>query len=61
MELLVVEDDQVLGKAIQRGLADAGHHCVTELLDASERLALGLSAGIVFWALVAVAIWLGLY
>ena len=27
MELLVVEDDQVLGKAIQRGLTDAGHHC----------------------------------
>ena len=27
MELLVVEDDQVLGKAIQRGLTEAGHHC----------------------------------
>jgi two-component system OmpR family response regulator/two-component system copper resistance phosphate regulon response regulator CusR len=27
MELLLVEDDQVLGKAIQRGLTDAGHSC----------------------------------
>ena len=27
MELLVVEDDQVLGKAIQRGLTEAGHRC----------------------------------
>src|SRR5688500_12243820 len=27
MELLLVEDDHVLGKAIQRGLADAGHSC----------------------------------
>jgi two-component system OmpR family response regulator/two-component system copper resistance phosphate regulon response regulator CusR len=27
MELLLVEDDQVLGKAIQRGLSDAGHEC----------------------------------
>jgi two-component system OmpR family response regulator len=27
MELLLVEDDHVLGKAIQRGLADAGHAC----------------------------------
>ena len=27
MELLLVEDDHVLGKAIQRGLSDAGHEC----------------------------------
>lgn len=27
MHLLVVEDDQVLGKAIQRGLTEAGHLC----------------------------------
>ena len=27
MELLLVEDDHVLGKAIQRGLSDAGHQC----------------------------------
>jgi two-component system OmpR family response regulator/two-component system copper resistance phosphate regulon response regulator CusR len=28
LELLLVEDDHVLGKAIQRGLADAGHNCL---------------------------------
>jgi two-component system OmpR family response regulator/two-component system copper resistance phosphate regulon response regulator CusR len=27
MEVLLVEDDHVLGKAIQRGLTDAGHNC----------------------------------
>lgn len=27
MELLLVEDDAVFGKAIQRGLLEAGHHC----------------------------------
>lgn len=27
MELLLIEDDLVLGKAIQRGLTDAGHAC----------------------------------
>jgi two-component system OmpR family response regulator/two-component system copper resistance phosphate regulon response regulator CusR len=27
MELLLIEDDRVLGKAIQRGLTDAGHNC----------------------------------
>ncbi len=27
MELLLVEDDHALGKAIERGLTDAGHHC----------------------------------
>ena len=27
MELLVVEDDQRLGKALKRGLAEAGHEC----------------------------------
>ncbi len=27
MEILVVEDDAVLGKAIQRGLLEAGHQC----------------------------------
>lgn len=27
MDLLLIEDDQVLGKAIQRGLSDAGHVC----------------------------------
>lgn len=27
MNLLLVEDDAVLGKAVQRGLAEAGHHC----------------------------------
>jgi two-component system, OmpR family, response regulator len=28
MEVLVVEDDEVLGKAIRRGLEDASHRCV---------------------------------
>ncbi|HEX6960992.1 MAG TPA: response regulator transcription factor [Lacipirellula sp.] len=27
MDILVVEDDEVLGKAIRRGLQDAGHRC----------------------------------
>ena len=27
MDLLIVEDDAVLGKALQRGLAEAGHEC----------------------------------
>jgi two-component system OmpR family response regulator/two-component system copper resistance phosphate regulon response regulator CusR len=27
MNLLLVEDDQVLGKAVQRGLSEAGHDC----------------------------------
>jgi len=27
MDLLLVEDDQALGKALNRGLSDAGHHC----------------------------------
>ena len=27
MDLLIVEDDQVLGKALLRGLCDAGHQC----------------------------------
>ena len=27
MEVLVVEDDEVLGKALRRGLEDAGHRC----------------------------------
>ena len=27
MHLLVIEDDSVLGKALQRGLTDAGHEC----------------------------------
>jgi two-component system OmpR family response regulator/two-component system copper resistance phosphate regulon response regulator CusR len=27
MDLLLVEDDRVLGKAIERGLSDAGHEC----------------------------------
>src|SRR5689334_18668031 len=27
MNLLVVEDDAVLGKALQRGLNEAGHNC----------------------------------
>jgi two-component system OmpR family response regulator/two-component system copper resistance phosphate regulon response regulator CusR len=32
MDLLLIEDDALLGKSVQRGLADAGHHCewVTE-------------------------------
>ena len=28
MEVLVVEDDEVLGRAIRRGLEDAGHRCI---------------------------------
>lgn len=28
MDLLIVEDDAVLGKALKRGLEDAGHQCV---------------------------------
>lgn len=28
MEVLVVEDDDVLGKALRRGLEDAGHRCI---------------------------------
>lgn len=27
MEILIVEDDQVLGKAIRKGLAESGHEC----------------------------------
>ncbi len=27
MDVLLIEDDQVLGKMISRGIADAGHHC----------------------------------
>ena len=27
MNLLVIEDDQVLGKVVQQGLVEAGHHC----------------------------------
>ena len=27
MEILVIEDDPVIGKAVQRGLAEAGHEC----------------------------------
>jgi two-component system OmpR family response regulator/two-component system copper resistance phosphate regulon response regulator CusR len=27
MDLLLVEDDPVLGKALQRGLTESGHHC----------------------------------
>ncbi len=27
MDVLVVEDDEVLGKALRRGLEDAGHRC----------------------------------
>jgi two-component system OmpR family response regulator/two-component system copper resistance phosphate regulon response regulator CusR len=27
MEILIVEDEQTLGRAIQRGLTDAGHNC----------------------------------
>lgn len=30
MELLIIEDDQALGKALQRGLSEAGHPCVWE-------------------------------
>jgi two-component system OmpR family response regulator/two-component system copper resistance phosphate regulon response regulator CusR len=30
MELLVVEDDLILGKALQRGLTEAGYHCCWE-------------------------------
>ena len=28
MEVLVVEDDDILGKALRRGLEDAGHRCI---------------------------------
>ena len=28
MEVLIVEDDEVLGKALRRGLEDAGHQCI---------------------------------
>src|SRR5882672_4386203 len=27
MDLLVIEDDAILGKAVQRGLIEAGHQC----------------------------------
>ena len=27
MDLLVIEDDAILGKAVQRGLLEAGHQC----------------------------------
>jgi two-component system, OmpR family, response regulator len=27
MEILIVEDEQTLGRAVQRGLSDAGHNC----------------------------------
>ena len=31
MELLLVEDDRVLGDALERGLREAGHVCVLDL------------------------------
>ena len=27
MEILVVEDDPVIGKSVSKGLTEAGHHC----------------------------------
>jgi len=30
MDVLIVEDDEVLGKAIRRGLEESGHHCCWE-------------------------------
>jgi two-component system OmpR family response regulator len=41
MDILVVEDDAVLGKAIQRGLQEAGHAC-TWVRDGAKGLELGL-------------------
>jgi len=35
MDVLLIEDDQVLGKMICRGLVDSGHHC--EWITGGER------------------------
>lgn len=41
MDILVVEDDAMLGKAIQRGLQESGHNC-SWVRDGSKGLELGL-------------------
>jgi two-component system OmpR family response regulator/two-component system copper resistance phosphate regulon response regulator CusR len=42
MKILVVEDDPVIGKAVQKGLSEAGHEC-TWVKDGREGLELAMS------------------
>jgi two-component system OmpR family response regulator/two-component system copper resistance phosphate regulon response regulator CusR len=42
MNILVIEDDPVIGKAVQKGLAEAGHEC-TWTKDGKEGLQLAMS------------------
>src|SRR6266700_499191 len=42
MDILVVEDDPVIGKAVQKGLSEAGHEC-TWVKDGKEGLQHGMS------------------
>src|SRR5258708_37870313 len=42
MDILVVEDDPVIGKAVQKGLSEAGHDC-TWVKDGKEGLELAMS------------------
>jgi len=42
MNILVIEDDPVIGKAVQKGLAEAGHEC-TWTKDGKEGLELAMS------------------
>jgi two-component system OmpR family response regulator/two-component system copper resistance phosphate regulon response regulator CusR len=42
MDLLVIEDEAVLGKALQRGLSDCHHEC-TWVRNGKKGLDLGLS------------------
>src|SRR4030081_2637834 len=42
MDILVVEDDPVIGKAVQKGLSEAGHEC-TWVKDGKEGLELAMS------------------
>src|ERR1700688_4439901 len=37
MEILIIEDDPVIGKAVQKGLTEAGHEC-TWVKDGKEGL-----------------------
>src|ERR1022692_3191016 len=42
MNILVVEDDLVIGKAVQKGLSEAGHECMW-VKDGKEGLELAMS------------------
>src|SRR5438445_12394794 len=42
MNILVIEDDPVIGKAVQKGLTEAGHEC-TWIKDGKEGLQLAMA------------------